>query len=201
MGLFDNLRQKKELEKLEKAARETPSPNTISNLVKKYREIGDLDNALRVAKTGVAQFPDSDIVFDLYSRLRKNQAQDEIETLRKIIEQRPNPSAFSQLAEIYKDLRDEELAMKYCRQAIELFPNDDSPYLIIGELRLRRFYKDYFVKDGQLAIDNLEKAYNINKKNYKALIALSRFYLQVGAITKARQRLKSILLLHLRMIV
>jgi tetratricopeptide (TPR) repeat protein len=193
MGLFDK-KQKKEIERLEEEASKNPSPQILTSLIKKLWEMGNKEKALRIAQDAIGHFPESDNIFDLYSRLRKDQSQNEIETLRKLTEERPTPAAFAQLAEIYKDLRDEESALRYCRQAIEKFPHDDSTYRIIGELRLRRFYKDFLVKDGQLAIENLEKAFEINSKNYKSLLALAKMYLQIGAVTKARQRLKSILL-------
>lgn len=118
----------------------------------------------------------------------------EVESLKKVVEERPTPAAFAQLAEIYKDLQDEETALRYCRQAISKFPNDDSFYRIIGELRLRRYYKDFFAKDGKIAIENLEKACELNNRNYKALTALGGLYLKINALSKARQKLKNILL-------
>ncbi len=194
MGIFDTLRYKKDLERLEKMARETPSTENFLSLIKKYISLGDQDNALRVAKQAIDQFPEADEVFEIYSKLRRQQSQDEIESLKRNLKQRPTPAVFSQLAEIYKDLREDETAMKYCRQSIELFPNDDRCYCILGELRLRRFYSDLLAKDAQIAITNLEKAYEINTRNYRSLLSLSKFYLQIGMVQKARQRLKNILL-------
>ena len=194
MGIFDTLRYKKDLERLEKTAREIPSTENFLALIKKYMSLGDQDNALRVAKQAIDQFTEAEDIFEIYSKLRRQQAQEEIENLKKILKQRPTPNAFTQLAEIYKDLREDETAMKYCRQAIEMFPNDDRAYCILGELRLRRFYSDLLAKDGQIAMTNLEKAFELNIKNYRSLLALSKFYLQIGMVQKARQRLKNILL-------
>lgn len=197
MGLFDNLKLKRELERLEEAVRKSPSPANYCALIKKYRDSEEKDKAEKAlfwAQQGIEQFPDADDVFELYFRLRKTEVQKEIETLTQVIQTRPTPVAYAQLAEIYKDLREEETALKYCRQAIQKFPQDDSPYLIIGQLRLRRFYKDYIAKDGHLALENLEKASQINSRNYKSLLSMAKLYLQIGALTKARQKLKNILL-------
>ena len=194
MGIFDNLRYKKDLERLEKLARETPSIENFLSLIKKYISLGDQDNALRVAKQAIEQFTDADDIFEIYCKLRRQQAQEEIENLKKNLKQRPTSAAFAQLADIYRDLREDETSMKYCRQSIEMFPNDDRAYCILGELRLRRFYNDFLKKDAQLSMTNLEKAYELNTRNYRSLLALSRFYLQIGMVQKARQRLKSILL-------
>jgi tetratricopeptide (TPR) repeat protein len=193
MGLFD-FKQKNELIKLEKAAREAPSPSTYSALIIKYGQLEDEESALREAQLAIEKFPDSEELFELYSKLRRGQVKNEIEALKKAIEERPSTAAFSQLAEIYKDLRDEDSALRYCRAAIEKFPNDDSPYLIIGELRLRRFYRDFLVKDAMISIENLEKTVELNTRNYKALLLIAKLYLQIGGITKARQKLKTILL-------
>lgn len=193
MGLFES-KPKKDLERLEKAAYEDPTSYNLTALVKKYWELNDEENAIRVAKQALDRFPDVDEIFEIYSRLRKNKSQKEIETLKKMIEERPTPNLFAQISEIYTDLRDEDTAIYYCRKAMDMFPNDDNAYLIIGELRLRRFYMDFLAKDGILAMENLEKASEINNKNYKALLALAKFYLQIGLVNKARQRLKNILL-------
>jgi predicted regulator of Ras-like GTPase activity (Roadblock/LC7/MglB family) len=58
---------------------------------------------------------------------------------------------------------------------------------------LRRFYKDFVAKDGQISTTNLEKAVDINQRNYKALVVLAKFYMQIGAIKRAEDKLTKIL--------
>lgn len=194
MGLLDNWKQDKEIRRLEEAARKTPSPNTLSALIKKCWEVGEKERAFLEVQAAREKYPESEKLSSLYSLIMREKRQPEMEALKKIIRDRPTPAAFAQLAEIYKDLEEEDTALKYCREAMEKFPNDDNPYLIMGELRLSRFYLDFLIKDGQMAIKNFEKACELNNKNYKSLLNLASIYLQIGAITKARQKLKNILL-------
>lgn len=184
----------RKLKEYEEAVKKNPSPLTYMNLVKYLQSKGNEVKAVAVLEKAVKELPDSDQLFAMYFPYLKNKLQPEIKKLREVIETRPNVVAFSQLAEIYKDLREEDEAFRLCREAIKLFANDDSPYLIIGEIRLRRFYQDLLARDGKLAKENLEKAFEINPKNYRALLVLAKFYLQIGAVTKAKRRLKDILL-------
>ncbi len=189
MALFGD----RKLKLLEDTIEREQSPLNYVNLIKYLQTKGNFDRAYGFAEQAVKDFPHSDELFGLYYPLLKGQLQPQIKQLREAIDTNPSVNAYVQLAEIYKDLREEEEALRLCRQAIEKFTNDDSPYLIIGELRLLRFYKDLLARDGQLARENLEKAFEINPKNYRALLTLSKFYLQIGAVTKANQRLKDLL--------
>ena len=194
MGLFNNFLEKKRLERLKREVENEMTPENLTILINKYEELGDIENAIRLANEGLEAFPNSDSIFRLYYDIRKKQAAAEIEMYKNKIAKRPNLSSYTQLAEIYKDLREEPTALKFCQEAMKLFPNEDKPYLIFGEVHLGRFYKNLLIKEAKTAVENLEKAFEINNRNYKALLTLSKFYLQIGLINKARVRLKSILL-------
>jgi len=185
---------KDNFEQLEKAVRKAPSPTNYSELITQYQNAGKADKALSTANQAIYYFPDSEEICDLYYRIKKKQVQAQIDNLRYVIESNPTPVAYAQLAEIYGDLRDQDTALSLCRESIEKFPNDDATHLVIGEIRAERFYSDFQERNGKLAIESLEKACDINPQNYRALLCLSKLYLQIGAISKAIQKLKDILL-------
>jgi predicted regulator of Ras-like GTPase activity (Roadblock/LC7/MglB family) len=56
-------------------------------------------------------------------------------------------------------------------------------------VRLRRFCDDFLVRDGVLAVRNLEKALEVDPVHGQALKLLGRLYLQMGAFSRAQHYL------------
>lgn len=178
---------------LEDTVKESPTVENYSAVVKSLQTKGDVAKAWEFIEQAKQKFPRSKEILDLYVTLAKNKWRPEIERLKKLISQGTNSVALVQLAEIYKELGEEEEALTLCVKAIETNDKDDIPHLIVGQIRLERFYKDFFEKDGLLAREHLERSVEINPQNYKALIALAKFYIQIGALKKAEQKLRDIL--------
>ncbi len=192
MGLLDNLRKKKELQRLEKAAEESPSPQTLSALSERCFQVGDLERALEVAEHALKQFPLSDKVQATFKYIRKAQLQAKIRELNDVIRKNPNPVSYGQLAIIYKDMGETHKAVDVCRELEDRFPLSENSYMIIGEIRERRFREDLLATDGEKAMTNLEHALEINPHNYKALLMLAEIYIRIGAFTLAIERLEKI---------
>jgi Tfp pilus assembly protein PilF/predicted regulator of Ras-like GTPase activity (Roadblock/LC7/MglB family) len=178
---------------LEDTVKESPTVENYCTLIKTLQSKGDIAKAWEYVEQAKQKFPRSKNVLDLYVTLAKNKWRPEIERLKKLINQGSNSSALVQLAEIYKELGEEEEALSLCVKAIETNDKDDIPNLIVGQIRLARFYKDLFEKDGILAREHLERSVEINPQNYKSLISLAKFYIQIGALTKAEQKLRNVL--------
>lgn len=194
MGLFDGRKKRREIERLENEVRDRPSPEAIVSLTEKYIAQGEIDNAFAAARRGLDAFPKSEKIFHVYTYLKKTEAQYEIRALKRIIETQPNPAAYSQLAEIYLDLTETERALEVCRDCIQKFPDSDTPYLQVGQIRLARWRQDLLARDGLMAVENFERAIRLNETNYKALRLLSEMALQIGAVSHAMSKLKAILL-------
>ncbi|MBI4612571.1 MAG: tetratricopeptide repeat protein [Planctomycetes bacterium] len=192
MGFFDRLRQKRETETLEQALRANPSPALHVELAEHLIAAGDVERAFEIARAGKEAFPASEAVFQLYASLKKRQSQDQIRALQRQIETAPSASTYGQLAALYREVHEEERAIDLCREAIEKYPADDGPHQVLGEIRLARFHAEKHRRDGRLAIDHLEKAAERNEKNYKALLALARLYLEIGAVGHCLKRVRQI---------
>ena len=85
--------------------------------------------------------------------------------------------------------------MDYAERGISEFPEFEGNYLVVGKMRYDRWKEDALPKDGLTAVQNFERAHELNRENYKTLLALGQIYLIVGAKAWAEERLKSILFL------
>ncbi|MCU0724130.1 MAG: hypothetical protein MUC63_11075, partial [Planctomycetes bacterium] len=80
-----------------------------------------------------------------------------------------------------------------CNDLTKKFPLSENSYLIIGEIRYQRFHEDLLAKDGQIAIENLEKALGLNSSNYKALLLSAEIYIEIGLLERSTRNLTQIL--------
>ncbi|GEM_PF-928198 len=193
MGFFENLKKKRELARLERQVELNPTPSNMAMLAQRYINMGDVDKAFEIAQQGVKAFPNSEKILRAFRYIKKTQLQAKIRELNSVIQKNPNPVAYGQLAMIYKDLGDTHKAVDICTDLTHKFPLSENSYLIIGEIRYQRFHEDLLAKDGQLAIENLEKALELNASNYKALRLSAEIYIEIGLFEKAARNLKQIL--------
>lgn len=178
---------------LEDTIKSAPTAENYTALVKSLKVKGDIAKAWEYIEQAKQKFPRTKEIVDLYVSIARVKWRPEVERLKKLINEGVTSPALVQLAEIYKELGEEEESLSLCIKAIENSPNDDTPHFILGQIRLERFYKDFLERDGLIAQEHLERAFEINPQNYKSLIALAKFYLQIGALKKAQQRLTKIL--------
>jgi tetratricopeptide (TPR) repeat protein len=193
VGLFDNLKKRKELQKLRDAADNRPSPESLTALATKLHESGEVEEALRVAEKSLELFPLSDRVQTVFKFIRRQQLNQKIREIKEKIQAQPSAAAYGQLAIIYKDMGDTHKAVDVCKDLEEKFPLSENSYMIIGEIRDQRFREDRLAVDGQKAMQNLEHALEINPHNYKALLMLAEIYVRIGALNLGIERLESIL--------
>jgi tetratricopeptide (TPR) repeat protein len=193
MGFFENLKKKRALQKLERQVETSPTPSNMATLAERYVHLGQIDKAFEISQQGVEAFPNSEKILRTFRYVKKLQLQGKIRALNEIIGKNPNPTSYGQLAMIYKDLGETHKAVDICNDLTSKFPLSENSYLIIGEIRYQRFHEDLLAKDGQLAIENLEKALELNESNYKALLLSAEIYVEIGALNLALRNLEIIL--------
>jgi tetratricopeptide (TPR) repeat protein len=193
MGFFDNLKKRRALQKLEHQVESNPTPSNMSTLAERYIHLGQIDKAFEISQQGVEAFPGSEKILRTFRYIKKLQLQSKIRSLNEIIAKNPNPTSYGQLAMIYKDLGETHKAVDICADLTEKFPLSENSYLIIGEIRYQRFHEDLLAKDGQIAIENLEKALDLNSSNYKALLLSAEIYIAIGCLGLAITNLEQIL--------
>ncbi len=193
MGFFARWKAKRELNKAIKRVRKSPSSKATAGLIDKYVAAGQLDNAALMAKQGLEFFPASPSVRESYRLFKKAKYQDEIRRLTQQIKDRPNPSAYAMLAELYAEIGETDKTLDICREAIRKFPDYEGMYLIVGKIRYKRYREDGLPRDGMLAVEFFEKALKLSPKNYKTLMQLGEMYLELSMPAKATEKFKSVL--------
>lgn len=191
MGLFDVFKAKKAAEKPTSAEGKTPLE--IAREIERLIETRDLKTALEIAEKGVYENSRSEVVLSAYRFLKKETLAEDLKRLRQKLDKEPNPISYAQLADAYKEIGDHDKAIELCRRAMELYPDHEGPWIILGRTRLERFKEDWIPRDALLAIEYYEKALDLNRNSYKTLIDLAELYTEVGAKKRAIKKCESIL--------
>ncbi|MCZ6662442.1 MAG: roadblock/LC7 domain-containing protein [Actinobacteria bacterium] len=181
MKILARFRQFGKLKPLREAARRTPSPTTLGALAERLISMGRIDEAHQTARRGLLQFPRSSRLNAACTFATKHGMQSRIARLRKEMEDVPNPSVFSEMAEIYRDLGDDDKVIEICEQCIERFPLNEKPYMISGAVRLDRFIEDMAAHEGFEAEMQLRRVVKLNAENVEAHLLLGKLYFIVGA--------------------
>ena len=150
MGLFDVFKAKKAAEK--PASAEGKTPLEVAREVERLIEAHDYKTAFETAEKGVYENSRSEVVLAAYRFLKKETLAEDLKRFRSKLEKEPNPIAYSQLADAYKEIGDHDKAIDLCRRAMELYPEHEGPWIILGRTRLERFKEDWIPRDAQLAI-------------------------------------------------
>jgi tetratricopeptide (TPR) repeat protein len=192
LGFFARWKAKRELKKAIKRVKKHPSPMAAADLIEKYISVGQLDNAGLMAKQSLEYYPASPGIRESYRLFKKAKYQEEIRGLTQQIKERPNPSAYAMLAELYGEIGETDKTLDICREAIRKFPDYEGTYLIVGKIRYRRYREEGLPRDGTLAVEFFEKALKLNAKNYKTLMQLGELYLELGMPKKALDKFKAV---------
>jgi thioredoxin-like negative regulator of GroEL/predicted regulator of Ras-like GTPase activity (Roadblock/LC7/MglB family) len=187
VGFYTRMNQKRKLKRLKAALAEKPSPATASGLIDTYLETNQNENAYSIARQGVEIYPRSHTMSQVFQRLNKSKYADEIRSLQQEIRSRPNPITYARLADLFYSIGETDLALSTCRESVEAFPDYEGTFLILGKIRYQRWREDGLASDGLIAVQNFEKALELNPGNFKTLLQLAEIYLQVGVISRAKQ--------------
>lgn len=193
MGIFERLHRARAIARLRKKVRRSPSPAAYGELAERYVSLTQLDDALRVAEQGLQRFPNSERLAQVRFFTKKKRLSGQIRKLQGDLQRRPNPTAYARLAEIYRELGDDDEALQVADECAERFPLNESPFLVRGEIRLERFLSDHIARDAVLAHESLGKVLRLNSRNAKAHLLTAELMYLVGDLEECRQHLKSVL--------
>ena len=192
MGFFDHFK-KSEVSKARKEAERNPNPVTIEAYCRALMAQSDLDGALAQATSGLERFPDSDRLISVVKYVKKNQLGPRVAELKEKVRTNPSPLLYRQLAELYRDIGDDQRALDTCMEVRERYPKDENTFLVMGEIFHERFQAAYLASDGQQAVENLQRACELNRNNYNALVKLAHLYVSVGLFKRAIPHLRAII--------
>lgn len=180
MGFLDFL-QASPLKKLETAAEENPSPETLAALAEKHMELGQLDQALLVADRGLQTFRQATRLREIVQFVRKKQSQARLKPLRDEIRVKPSPLAYSQLAGVYREMGDIEQALETLTECTTKFPDDRSASRMVGQIRLENFLQEAIAHDGVHALAALKHVQSVDPTDSQARMNLAQLYYAIGA--------------------
>lgn len=193
MGLFDAVRRKSDLDRLEQEARSNPTPASLTTLAERYLAGGELDRAMETAKLAADRFPESDRARITYSSIRKLKMQAQIHGLQKRIAQSPLPTDIEVLANIYyRELGDRDKALDVIREGLERYPKSEGLHFLDGQIRFDRFHNEFIARDGDKCVEHFKEATRLNPQNYKAWLLLARLYGELGLAREAGECVKTL---------
>ncbi len=192
MQIFEKLKRYREMSRLRAEVRRAPSPRAFGTLAERNVAHGEIEEALAVAERGLAMFPDSERLHQIRIFAKKKSLAGRIRTLRLDMERRPSPFVYTSLAEIHRELGNADQALEIATECAEMFPQNDRPYLVQGEIRLERFLEHQVAKDAVQAELALQRVVRINPQNVKAHVLLAELYHLVGALPACRRHLREV---------
>ena len=191
MGIFDRFKTS-EVAKARRVAESNPNPGTIETFCRALLASDRLEDALLEAAAGLERFPENEKLARVVKHVKKQQLAPQVAELKEHVRTKPSPVLYRQLAELYRDIGDDQKALDTCMEVRERYPKDENTFLVAGEIYFDRFQVAFLASDGRSAIENLGRACTLNRNNYNALLKLAQVYINIGYFTKAIPCLRTI---------
>ena len=192
MHLIQRMKIWKELRRLEQRAKEQPSPSTFVDLGQVYINLDLHDKAERMAEDGLALFPKSIELRQLLDCARRGLRHRRATELRAKVTRAPNPKLYRELALIQIELGDSNALHATCQEWSLRFPDDAGCWLVLGQSRLTNFYRDLAAREGQEAVQCLERAVAMDPKDVESRRLLSEVLYRVGAVHEAQKHMETL---------
>lgn len=190
MNLWQRMKVRKELKRLEERAHREPSPSTYVDLGQGYINLGMTDHALHIAEEGLSLFPSSKELRKLHKVAKRRHVHVRIEDIIQRLERSPAPGLYRELAALYVEVGDHAAVQATCEECIERYPDDDGAYMMLGRTRLMRFYRDLRAADGLEALYCLQKVVALDPANAAAHKLLAEFLFRIGATASSLYHLQ-----------
>ena len=192
MHLIQRMKIWKELRRLEQRAKAQPSPSTFVDLGQVYINLDLHDKAERMAEDGLALFPKSIELRQLLDCALRGLRRRRAQQLRAKLTRSPSSKLFRQLASIYLDLGDSNGLHATCQEWSLRFPDDSGSWLMLGQARLTNFYRDLAAREGQEAVQCLERAVGMDPKGLQSRRLLGEVLYRIGAVHEAEKHIKAL---------
>lgn len=189
MNLLKRFKLSRELSRMEKKAKENPSPSTFVDLAQAYINLGWIDHTLRVAQEGLLLFPRSESLQKVHRYALMNQLKRRVEELGQKIAKGPTAELYRELADVYKEMGDQGSLIGTCVECLRHFPDDTETHLTLSHARSLTYYRNLKAKDGRELIKGLLKVIEIEAGNLPAHRMLANLFFRIGAVKQAREHL------------
>jgi tetratricopeptide (TPR) repeat protein len=177
--------------KLEDEVENNPSPEAFTALAQKHIELGELDKAIQVADRGLQTYKTAAKLREIVTFVRKKQSQDTMKHLKDELRVKPSATVYAQLAGIYRELGEIDQALDLLTECSEKFPNDNSAFRMLGQIRLENFLTEVIAYDGIHALKALLRLRALLPEDSTARLLLAQLHYAVGANALAVQELRN----------
>ncbi len=192
MHLIQRMKIWKQLRRLEQRAKEQPSPSTFVDLGQVYINLDLHDKAERMADDGLALFPKSIELRQLLDCARRGLRHRRAGELRAKLTRSPSSKLFHELASIHLELGDSNALHATCQEWSLRFPDDSGSWLMLGQARLTNFYRDLAAREGQEAVQCLERAARMDPDSTRSRRLLGEVLYRIGAVNEAQKHIQTL---------
>jgi tetratricopeptide (TPR) repeat protein len=193
MGWLSDFNKGRQIDSARAEMNRARSPFSVAQFVERCIDLKALEPALEEAENGFKEFPTSEKLLDAYKHLIRVKCEEDLKKYRHEVKTQPSPKAYYRLACLYKEMRDYDQSIELARKGVDLYPEFEGNYIVLGDIRYERFQRDLRASDGLVAIELFEKASDLNHENYRLLYQLAEIYQAIGARDLAIEKLNAIL--------
>ncbi|MFK7742414.1 MAG: tetratricopeptide repeat protein [Planctomycetota bacterium] len=192
MHLLQRMKIWKELRRLEQKAKEQPSPSTFVDLGQVYINLDLHEKAEVLANDGLALFPKSIELRQLLDCAQRGLRHRRAGDLRARLTRAPTPELFRELAQIHIELEDNNELHALCQEWKMRFPDDAGCWLVQGQARLVNFYRDLGAREGNEALQSLERAIEMDPREREPRRLLGEVLYRIGAVGEAQRHIEAL---------
>ncbi|HIE69000.1 MAG TPA: tetratricopeptide repeat protein, partial [Planctomycetes bacterium] len=104
----------------------------------------------------------------------------------------PSSKLFHELASIHLELGDSNALHATCQEWSLRFPDDSGSWLMLGQARLTNFYRDLAAREGQEAVQCLERAARMDPDSTRSRRLLGEVLYRIGAVNEAQKHIQTL---------
>ena len=136
---------------------------------------------MQVAEGGLRRFPTATRLRSVVQYVRRAAAHKRLTQLKQVLEERKDERAYRELISLYLDLAHRDQALELAQRYVKEFPDAADAHVQLGEVYLARYFTEFFARDAWAAIENLNRAAELNADTMRAHVLLGVLYFAIGA--------------------
>jgi tetratricopeptide (TPR) repeat protein len=164
-------------------------------LLKSYIALGDLEDTRELSEWGLKQFPDSDAVRGVHRFASSERTSEIRKRTQDPREPTIGPEPRVDLAHAYRDAGKDDEAARTLQDCIARFPHYGRAHAELADIYSQWFRTDLCSSDAVAAIRHYEEAIAADSADARTHFALAVLFLRIGALTRARELLKQVVIL------
>ncbi len=154
---------------------------------------GRHEEAMQVAEAGLRRFPTATRLRSVVQYVRRANSNKRLNELKATLADSRDARAYRELIALHLDLGNRGPALEVAQQYVEEFPDSSDSFVHLGEVFLARYFTEIFARDAWSAVENLERALELDPSTVRARVHLGMLYFAIGAVRYAANELGEIL--------